>query len=116
MEELNRRHSIMGSQSPLKSPQGSLISHDKSAKTSDEYTRSPMAGAKNGADKAGGGSSRQNSLVVAVQQRRASIISIGQQQQPHISQENLLEVTSSHVRSASVRSSHSNHLAPAQVF
>ena len=113
MEELNRRHSIMGSQSPLKSPQGSLMSHEKSTKTSDDYNRSPQPGAKNGGADKVGGSSRQNSLVVAVQQRRASIISIGQQ--PHVSQENLLEVASSHVRSGSVRSSHSNHLVPAQV-
>ena len=50
MEELNRRHSTLGS------PQGSQLSH-----------RSPQGPAKSG---------EQNSLVVAVQQRRASIISI----------------------------------------
>jgi len=85
MEELNRRHSTLGSQSPLKSPQGSQVSH-----------RSPQAGAK----------AEQNSLMVAVQQRRASIISI--------SPDNLLDV-SSHSRSASVRSTHSHkHLQPGQ--
>ena len=50
MEELNRRHSTLGS------PQGSQLSH-----------RSPQGQPKSG---------EQNSLVVAVQQRRASIISI----------------------------------------
>ena len=78
MEELNRRHSTLGSQSsPLKSAPGS-----------------PQV--------AGG----ENCLVVAVQQRRASIISI--------SPDNLLDVvphtataSSSHSRSASVRSTHS---------
>ena len=77
MEELNRRHSTLGSQSPLKSSPGS-----------------PQ------------GVGGENSLVVAVQQRRASIISI--------SPENLLDVvphpapsSSSHSRSASVRSTHS---------
>ena len=78
MEELNRRHSTLGSQSsPLKSSPGS--------------------------PQVGGG---ENCLVVAVQQRRASIISI--------SPENLLDVvphpastSSSHSRSASVRSTHS---------
>ena len=73
MEELNRRHSTLGSQSPLKSSPGS-----------------PQV--------AGG----ENCLVVAVQQRRASIISI--------SPENLLDpgASSSHSRSASVRSTHSS--------
>ena len=111
MEELNRRHSvILGSQSPLKSPQGSLMSHNnRSSDKSDEYSRSP-------APDTTAGTSRQNSLVVAVQQRRASIISIGQQGGHH-SQDNLLEVTAGgqHMRSGSIRSSHSNHLAPAQV-
>ena len=80
MEELNRRHSTLGSPgSPLKSPQGSLVSH-----------RSPQAQSKAG---------EQNSLMVAVQQRRASIISI--------SPDNLLDVTA-HSRSASVRSTHSH--------
>ena len=88
MEELNRRHSvILGSQSPLKSPQGSLMSHNnRSSDKSDEYSRSP-------APDTTAGNSRQNSLVVAVQQRRASIISIGQQGGGHHSQDNLLEVT-----------------------
>ena len=77
MEELNRRHSTLGSQSPLKSSPGS-----------------PQ------------GVGGENSLVVAVQQRRASIISISPENLldvvPHPA-----PASSSHSRSASVRSTHS---------
>lgn len=116
LEDLNRRASILGSSSPLKSPAGSLISHRSGAPgvPDPDYTRSPLMGGKT---ESGPGGSRQNSLVVAVQARRASIISINNQAQAipsQVSQENLLDVGPSgpghHTRSASVRSSHSSNL------
>lgn len=87
LEDLNRRASILGAGSPLKSPAGSLISHRSGAPGAPgvsghpdtgapDYTRSPLMG---GQAEGGAGGSRQNSLVVAVQARRASIISINNQ-------------------------------------
>ena len=79
MEELNRRHSTLGSQSsPLKSSPGS--------------------------PQVGGG---ENCLVVAVQQRRASIISISPENLLDVASHPASH-SSSHSRSASVRSTHSS--------
>ena len=80
LEDLNRRASVLGAGSPLKSPAGSLVSHRSAAPHPEpsDYTRSPLI---TGNTEAGPGGSRQNSLVVAVQARRASIISINNQAQ-----------------------------------
>ena len=50
MEELNRRHSVIQNGSPLKSPQGSLVSHrsQMQAAADTDYPRSPRPEAKNG--------------------------------------------------------------------
>ena len=90
LEDLNRRASILGASSPLKSPAGSLISHRSGAHPDNnpDYTRSPLMGGKT---ENGVGGSRQNSLVVAVQARRASIISINNQAQAIQSQVSFIQ-------------------------
>ena len=96
LEDLNRRASILGASSPLKSPAGSLISHRSGAPgvitghqdNNPDYTRSPLMGGKT---ENGVGGSRQNSLVVAVQARRASIISINNQAQAIQSQVSFIQ-------------------------
>ena len=98
MEDLNRRHSVIRTQSPLETSQDSPVSNRSTGVVMDE--------AENGAEQM---FSKKNSLTVVVQQRRASIISINNQASQHVQDSGLLDVSSSnHTRSASIRSSHSN--------
>ena len=64
MEELNRRHSVIQNGSPLKSPQGSLVSHrsQMQATADTDYPRSPRPEAKNGAGNRAG----NNNVIFAV--------------------------------------------------
>ena len=63
MEELNRRHSVIQNGSPLKSPQGSLVSHrsQMQAAAETDYPRSPRPEAKNGTGNRAG-----NNVIFAV--------------------------------------------------
>ena len=102
MEDLNRRHSVIRTQSPLETGQDSPVSNRSNGVVMDDQ------GVENGADQM---FSKKNSLTVVVQQRRASIISINNQAlgPQHVQDSTLLDVSSSnHTRSASIRSSHSN--------
>ena len=101
MEDLNRRHSVIRTQSPHEAGQDSPASNRSVVVVVDQEP-----GADPGDQQM---FSKKNSLTVVVQQRRASIISINNQAQGHVPDSSLLDVSNSnHTRSASIRSSHSN--------